>query len=555
MTMEINYFRKYNLNKEPFSSSPDPDFLYQSRQHFGVMQQLENAIRYKSGVNLVTGIQGTGKTTLLRHLYRKISKEKNLDVHLLNAEFCESQAEFEQQIIQVFGYFEKDPFVHTLHPDMHFHRLLDTIRENPKHVVLLIDNGHLISKEGLKVLLRLADLEQDGEGKVQVLIFANHGIMDNINGFSEFKSKIRQYNVLGPMSFTDTRHMIHHRLKVAGNSIKQTPLFTYPALLAIYIATGGYPKKIVKLCHRLILSMSIKKSMKAGWFQVRFCARKVLSKGSLFPDVVFTSFLFVLISIGVFVFLNSFGPMTIARMDDQTTIAVHSEGAKVESSDLADETGREIAVAKNTVSIKPNQNVLIQADVIEEQVKTPSLPDVLEKGNPAMVESTEDHPVDPFTENLGIVEVKRGDTLLEMLEIVYGHSRSIYRDYAFKANEHFADLNNLSIGDRVIFPAINAPVTPSGGDTFWVRLSSFPTLEQAFDFVRAWPSEAPRIKMIPFFREDSGLHVDVVLKRLFPDSVTAQNAMNGLLPYTAKNMDVIQFDLKDSHYYSDPYFK
>lgn len=555
--MEINYFRKYDLNKEPFSSAPDPDFLYQSRQHFGVMQQLENAIRNKSGVNLITGAQGTGKTTLLRHLYRKLSHEKNMDVHLLNAEFWGTQSEFEQQIVKVFGHFEKDPFVHTLHPDMHFNRLVETLREKTHPVVLFIDNGHMITREGLSVLLRLAGIKRNGEENVQLLIFADRTIMDNINESPEFKSKISQYNVLGPMSFNDTRHMINHRLKVAGNSIKQAHLFTYPALLAIYIATGGYPKKIVKLCHRLILSMSIKKSMKAGWFQVRFCARKVLSKGSLFPDIVLTSCVFLLISVGAFFFFNSFGNMAIVRVDDTGRPAVASTGPQVAVPDIADNPVDDGLAKKITPdvdeSVDPEPVASLDPVPVEQSV-TPLVVETEEVPDPVISQPV-DEPVYSFPEDLGTVEVKRGDTLLVMLEKVYGHSRSIYRREAFKANEHFADLNNLAIGDRIIFPVIVAQVTPMEEDSYWVKIANFSSLDQAFDYIRAWPSRAPKIKMIPYFRKDSGLTVDVVLKQLFFKELAAQNVANDLAPFPVHTMEVTQYELKESTYFSDPYFK
>jgi general secretion pathway protein A len=570
MPMESDYFRMFNLTREPFSSSPDPDFLYQSRQHFGTLQQLENAIRNLSGISLTTGAPGTGKTTLMRHLYRKISHEKTRDVHLHNAEFCETVEQFEKQIVSVFGHFDADPFVHTLHHDMHFDRLLETLRDREKKVLILIDDGHLISREGLAVLNRLADLD---DNKVQLMIFANRTIMDNVDQSPEFKSKITQHNMIGPLSFNDTRHMIMHRLRIAGNTFKQNPMFTYPALVAIYLATGGYPKKIVKLCHRLILSMSLRKTMKAGWFQARFCARRVLAKNSFIPDMVFRAAVLVLVVGAVFVILNTFGEMNIRRViqsaglpvglsgtESETPLLVHEERADIPSTAVvplpsepeeAPKTPDNRSIA-DTVNEEPQaveSHVAMATDTPGAETEPPVIDGEKIGDTEAMT------PVHSLPENLGTVAVKRGDSLLVMLEKVYGHSRSFYREYAVEANHHIPNINSLSIGDKIIFPLIFAKVDEPDGNAHWVRVATFKTLEGAFDFVRAWPGGAPRIKMIPLFREDTGFRVDVILKAVFKDRASTEKAISGLAGYPVRETEDITFLLKDTQFFSDPFFR
>ena len=74
--------------------------------------------------------------------------------------------------------------------------------------------------------------------------------------------------------------MIKFRLEKSSNSRKKLNLFTYPALWAIYRITGGYPRKIINLCHQSILSMIIQNRSKSGYFLVRACARRVFPEES-----------------------------------------------------------------------------------------------------------------------------------------------------------------------------------------------------------------------------------------------------------------------------------
>jgi general secretion pathway protein A len=41
----MSYYQVLNLSREPFSSSPDPDFFYHSQEHTTVLKRLEIAVR------------------------------------------------------------------------------------------------------------------------------------------------------------------------------------------------------------------------------------------------------------------------------------------------------------------------------------------------------------------------------------------------------------------------------------------------------------------------------------------------------------------------------
>ena len=64
----MSYFNQLGLQKEPFSSSPDPDFFYPSLEYKECMQRLELSIRLKRGLNLILGDVGLGKTSFSRFL-------------------------------------------------------------------------------------------------------------------------------------------------------------------------------------------------------------------------------------------------------------------------------------------------------------------------------------------------------------------------------------------------------------------------------------------------------------------------------------------------------
>jgi general secretion pathway protein A len=74
----MSYFKMIGLAKEPFSTSPDPDFFYHSSSHYTALNRLEIAIRLRRGLSLIFGDVGMGKTTLSRTLLQIFKDEDNI---------------------------------------------------------------------------------------------------------------------------------------------------------------------------------------------------------------------------------------------------------------------------------------------------------------------------------------------------------------------------------------------------------------------------------------------------------------------------------------------
>jgi general secretion pathway protein A len=61
------YLEHYGLRRRPFSKTPDPAFLYLSRQHAEALARLSHAVEERE-IAVLTGEIGVGKTTLSRAL-------------------------------------------------------------------------------------------------------------------------------------------------------------------------------------------------------------------------------------------------------------------------------------------------------------------------------------------------------------------------------------------------------------------------------------------------------------------------------------------------------
>src|SRR5271170_5663271 len=69
------YERHFGFKTRPFSLTPDPEFLYPSRQHAMAMTMLEYGMESQAAFSLLTGDIGSGKTTLIRRLLRQLGDQ------------------------------------------------------------------------------------------------------------------------------------------------------------------------------------------------------------------------------------------------------------------------------------------------------------------------------------------------------------------------------------------------------------------------------------------------------------------------------------------------
>jgi len=77
------YTKFYGLTKVPFETTPDPDFLFLSEKHKEVLASLLYGVQSGKGFVLVVGDVGTGKTTLINTLLKKLG-DRYLVLHLTN---------------------------------------------------------------------------------------------------------------------------------------------------------------------------------------------------------------------------------------------------------------------------------------------------------------------------------------------------------------------------------------------------------------------------------------------------------------------------------------
>lgn len=243
----MSYFKALGLSEEPFSTSPDPGFFYESSGHKEALLRLEISIRLRRGMSVILGDVGTGKTTLARKLFAALSDKTKYDVAMILDPCAHSETEFLSMVADAYD----------IHPETQtelgykkaletylFHRGVDEGRT----VVLIIDEAQKLDLSTLESLRTLLNYETNKYKLFQLVLLGQMEILPIISRVRNFWERIALKYVINPLNNYEIREMITFRLRQAGY-LHNSPLFQDEAIDLIYNYTQGCPRRICHLCH------------------------------------------------------------------------------------------------------------------------------------------------------------------------------------------------------------------------------------------------------------------------------------------------------------------
>jgi general secretion pathway protein A len=243
------YLELFKLHELPFRLSPDPQFLYLSKQHARAKAYMESTIWFTDGFVVITGEIGAGKTTLIETFLREL--QTDVVIAQINQTQLSPTA-FLQTVLVQFGF---SPF------NMKKPEVLATLNQflveqhgNGRKVLLIVDEAQNLSSRVLEELRLLSGVETTKEKVLRIILAGQPELNDKLNSqeLIQLAQRVRLRFHLTALTKAETTAYIDHRLEVAGSQGRR--IFAEDTYATIYKYTGGIPRLINTLCDTCLMA-------------------------------------------------------------------------------------------------------------------------------------------------------------------------------------------------------------------------------------------------------------------------------------------------------------
>jgi len=252
----MTYNQFWNLSEKPFENTPDPKFLYWSRQHEEAMSRMLYVIKEKKGAMLITGEYGSGKTLLTRVLLKELSSEQYQEALILNPMLSPTQM-IKEIIHQLGGVIPAATSKAMIFNKLN--ELLLDINKKNKLPVIVVDEAQAIEKIASFEEFRLMLNFQLNDGFLLSLVLVGQPeLKTKIKRLPQLEQRLALRYHLRAFSELETKEYILHRLKVAGSVAE---IFSEDAFKDIFAYSEGIARKINNICD---FSLLVGSGEKAG---------------------------------------------------------------------------------------------------------------------------------------------------------------------------------------------------------------------------------------------------------------------------------------------------
>lgn len=240
---------RFNLAKNPFVDTVNPDFFYRTDQHERAFFRMQVCAADHRAIGLVCGPSGTGKTLLSQLLLKQLDAEAFLPLVIL----CTPGMTKTALLREILSELEEETHSNKVHELLAvLHQRIMEEHNRKRRIVLLVDEAHFLSSDALHMIRTLSNLETPDEKLLTLILFAEERFLHRLShrSYNSLRGRIALKTILRPLSALEAEQMLKFRVLVAGG---RPDLFRSDTFEQLHRLGKGIPREICKLAYNALL--------------------------------------------------------------------------------------------------------------------------------------------------------------------------------------------------------------------------------------------------------------------------------------------------------------
>ena len=243
------YKEFFGLEDTPFTLTPDPRFIVFTPSYNEVLASLYYGLENAKGLIVLTGEVGTGKTTALRWILRRLDSSV-LAAYVFNPRL--SIDEFYHHVTQMLNIKDWNNKAELLQV---MGKVLEERHRRGLRTVLIIDEAHELSDYVLEEIRLLMNFESDNAKHLQIVLTGQPELREKLNqpNLRQLKQRVALRCKMHALPNVDeVERYITERLLIGGSD--QPNIFTPGAIDFIFQCSEGIPRQINNICDNAMLA-------------------------------------------------------------------------------------------------------------------------------------------------------------------------------------------------------------------------------------------------------------------------------------------------------------
>jgi general secretion pathway protein A len=242
----------FGLKENPFNVSPDPRYMFLTKEIEEALSGLMYGIQTRKGILTLTGEVGTGKTTLINRLLDWLNTQGTKSAFIFNSRMNSNQlfdfvlAEFEiactstsksQQLMKLNQW------------------LMDRYRAG-ETAVLIVDEAQNLTFPVLEEIRLLTNFETSTHKLLQIVLSGQPELEEKLKlpQLRQLRQRITIRSKTSPLTREQTHSYVHERLRIAGAVENEEPIFSPQALDTVHLYSLGVPRVVNLLCEHALIN-------------------------------------------------------------------------------------------------------------------------------------------------------------------------------------------------------------------------------------------------------------------------------------------------------------